>query len=36
MQDGVRDRTKWVCSYAIARLAELALRDQAAAQTEAP
>jgi hypothetical protein len=31
MQDGVRDRTKWLCSYAIARLAALstATRDAA-------
>jgi hypothetical protein len=26
LQDGVRDRTKWLCSYAIARIAELELR----------
>jgi hypothetical protein len=26
-QDGVRDRTKWLCSYAIARLAQLELHD---------
>ncbi|MFI5310515.1 MAG: hypothetical protein ACHQQ3_04745 [Gemmatimonadales bacterium] len=26
--DGVRDRTKWLCSYAIARLAESAIRER--------
>jgi hypothetical protein len=29
MQDGVRDRTRWLCSYAIGRLAENALHDRA-------
>lgn len=28
MQDGVRERTKWLCSYAIARLVESSLRDK--------
>ena len=30
MQDGMRDRTRWLCSYAIGRLAEAALRARAA------
>ena len=29
MQDGMRDRTRWLCSYAIGRLAESALIDRA-------
>jgi hypothetical protein len=31
-ESGVRDRTKWLCSYAIARLAESAMRDRAEAE----
>ena len=30
MQDGMRDRTRWLCSYAIGRLAESALAQRAA------
>ena len=35
MQDGVRDRTKWLCSYAIARLAEITLRDESPGSSSA-
>lgn len=31
-ESGVRDRTKWLCSYAIARLAESALQESAGAE----
>jgi hypothetical protein len=29
MQDGMRDRTRWLCSYAIGRLAESVLAQRA-------
>jgi hypothetical protein len=32
MQDGMRDRTRWLCSYAIGRLAESALSERSASQ----
>jgi hypothetical protein len=32
MQDGMRDRTRWLCSYAIGRLAESALGERSAGQ----
>ena len=34
MQDGVWERTKWLCSYAIARLVESSLRDKRAGTTK--